>query len=75
MPNNLNHLARCHSVKVGMASFQRQQSGTGFSFMRSCLYKIPEEIRCVKCKTVFYFNGCPSCGNTFIRREYLRQTF
>lgn len=38
------------------------------------LNSINEEIRCVRCKGTYFFDGCPSCGNTFLSRDILRQT-
>jgi len=35
---------------------------------------IPEDQQCVRCKHIFFFNGCPHCGNTFLTRDILRQT-
>jgi len=35
----------------------------------------PDDVRCKKCLIVFYWNGCPHCGNTFLKREVLKQTF
>lgn len=31
------------------------------------------ETSCERCRNEF-FNGCPHCGNTFLKREILRQT-
>lgn len=35
---------------------------------------IDKDIRCKRCLNIFFFNGCPHCGNTFIKRDILRQT-
>lgn len=44
-----------------------------FIFMASIFMTDPY-LRCQKCKEVFYFNGCPSCGGELIRRCEMRIT-
>jgi|LGVD01.1.fsa_nt_gb predicted RNA-binding Zn-ribbon protein involved in translation (DUF1610 family) len=38
------------------------------------LTPIPVDQRCPMCVDTVYYRGCPHCGNTFIKREILRQT-
>lgn len=35
---------------------------------------IPKDQKCNRCKDIFFFDGCPHCGNTFLNRDILRQT-
>lgn len=47
-----------------------------FGFNNKSFDKISlnKDIRCKRCISVYFFKGCPHCGNTFIKRDIVRIT-
>ena len=43
-------------------------------FLRFVSNLVDEGVQCSRCKQTFFFDGCPHCGNTFLKRSVLRQT-